>query len=472
MPALGLAGIPAREGAPFHRPWFRELRATLALSGPLVLINLAQHGLIMADVVMLGRLGAEPLAAATLAHGLYFILFIGGLGLTSTVAPLIAEALGRDARETDAVRRTLRAGIWAATLVAVPMMALLWYTGPLLAAIGEPPALAEAAGSYMRILQWAMWPALLFMALRGTLAALERPGWALAASLAALPLNVALGLWLAFPAGRGLGMAGIGLATVSSAVFSLALLATVVLCDRRLHRYRLFHGLWRFDPVLLARVFRLGLPIVATGLAEAGLFEAAALGMGLFGSSQLAAHAVAIQIAAFCFMVPNGVAQAATVRVGLAFGRRNAVGVRRAGLVALGLAFVFMALCALTQLAIPAALTGLFLDLGDPANAAVLPVAVAFIGFAALFAIADGVQSVALGMLRGLQDTKVPMWVAVGGYWGLGVPLGAGLAWSAGFEGYGIWTGFCVGLFVVATLLVLRWRRLTAGALPPGRSAA
>ncbi|RVU13124.1 MATE family efflux transporter [Methylobacterium oryzihabitans] len=466
MPALDLAGHPARDRAPLHRLWLRELRATLALSGPLVLINLAQHGLILADTVMLGRLGAGPLAAATLAHGLYFILFIAGLGLTGTVAPLIAEARGRDGGETDAVRRTLRAGIWAATLVSVPMMALLWFSGPLLAAIGEPPALAEAAGAYMRVLQWAMWPALLFMALRGALAALERPGWALVASLAALPLNIALGLWLAFPAGRGLGMAGIGLATVVSAAFSLALLATVVLGDRRLHRYRLLHGVWRFDPALLRRVFRLGLPIAATGLAEAGLFEAAALGMGLFGASQLAAHAVAIQIAAFCFMVPNGVAQAATVRVGLAFGRRSAAGVRRAGLVALGLAFAFMTLCALTQFAIPAALTGLFLDLGEAANAAVLPVAVAFIGFAALFAVADGVQSVALGMLRGLQDTRVPMWIAIGGYWGLGVPLGAGLAWGAGYEGYGIWTGFCAGLFVVATLLVLRWRRLTAGAMP------
>ncbi len=465
MPALDLAGLPARDRAPFQRPWLRELRATLALSGPLVLINLAQHGLILADVVMLGRLGAEALAAATLAHGLYFILFIGGLGLTSTVAPLIAEALGRDAGDTHAVRRTLRAGLWAATLVSVPVMAALWFTGPLLAVIGEPPALAEAAGRYMRVLQWAMWPALLFMALRGALAALQRPGWALAASLAALPLNVALGLWLAFSGswgpvqGRGLGMEGVGIATVISAVFSLVLLCAVVLRDPRLNRHRPFHRLWRFDGLLLGRVFRLGLPMVATGLAEAGLFEAAALGMGLFGASQLAAHAVAIQIAAVCFMVPNGVAQAATVRVGLAFGRRDGAGMRRAGAVALGLAFAFMSLCALVQLALPAALIGLFLDLGDPANAPVLPIAVAFIGFAALFAVADGVQSVALGMLRGLQDTQVPMLVAVAGYWGLGVPLGAWLAWGAGYEGYGIWAGFCAGLFTVATLLLLRWRR-------------
>lgn len=461
MPALDLAGLPAREGAPLHRPWLRELRATLALSGPLVLINLAQHGLILADVVLLGRLGAEALAAATLAHGLYFILFIGGLGLTGTVAPLTAAALGRDPRAGDAARRTLRAGLWAATLVAVPLMVLLWYTGPLLAAIGEPPALAEAAGTYMRVLQWAMWPALLFMALRGALAALERPGWALAASFAALPVNVALGLWLAFPAGLDLGMAGIGAATLCSAVFSLVLLVAVVLCDPRLRRYRLLQGFWRFDGARLAAVSHLGLPMVATGLAEAGLFEAAALGMGLFGASQLAAHAVAIQIAAVCFMVPNGVAQAATVRVGLAFGRRDGSGVRRSGTVALGLAFAFMTLCALTQLVVPERLTGLFLDLGDPTNEAVLPIAVAFIGFAALFAVADGIQSVALGMLRGLQDTRMPMWIAIGGYWGLGVPLGAALAWGAGLQGYGIWLGFCAGLFAVASLLSLRWHRLT-----------
>jgi multidrug resistance protein, MATE family len=461
MPALDLAGLPAREGAPLHRPWLRELRATLALSGPLVLINLAQHGLILADVVLLGRLGAEALAAATLAHGLYFILFIGGLGLTGTVAPLTAAALGRDPRAGDAARRTLRAGLWAATLVAVPLMVLLWYTGPLLAAIGEPPALAEAAGTYMRVLQWAMWPALLFMALRGALAALERPGWALAASFAALPVNVGLGLWLAFPAGLDLGMAGIGAATLCSAVFSLVFLVAVVLCDPRLRRYRLLQGFWRFDGARLAAVFHLGLPMVATGLAEAGLFEAAALGMGLFGASQLAAHAVAIQIAAVCFMVPNGVAQAATVRVGLAFGRRDGSGVRRSGAVALGLAFAFMTLCALTQLVVPERLTGLFLDLRDPTNEAVLPIAVAFIGFAALFAVADGIQSVALGMLRGLQDTRMPMWIAIGGYWGLGVPLGAALAWGAGLQGYGIWLGFCAGLFAVASLLSMRWHRLT-----------
>lgn len=463
MPALGLAA-PAVEGRPpFRRPWITELRATLALAAPLVLTNLAQHGLITADTVMLGRLGAPELAAATLATSLYFILFICGIGLTSAVAPLIAEALGRDRTDSDAVRRLVRAGFWAATLVAIPLMLGLWHTQSLLDAIGEPPALAEAAGRYMRALQWAMWPALLFMVLRGTFAALERPGWPLAASLMALPVNVGLGIWLAFegPGRLGMGLVGIGVATTCAAFFTLFVLLAVILRDRGLRRYRLLHRVWRFDGVRLSALFRLGLPMAGTGLAEAGLFEAAVLGMGLFGAAQLAAHAVAIQIAALCFMVPNGVAQGATVRVGLRHGAHDRAGVRLAGRVTLALGLCFMMACASLQLGAPRLLIGLFLDVDAPANAAVMPYAIGFLGFAALFAVADGIQSVALGMLRGLQDTKVPMWIAVGGYWGIGVPAGAALAWGTALQGYGIWLGFCAGLFVVAILLTARWHRLT-----------
>lgn len=463
MSARGLTADVAREPAPFRRPWFAELRATLALAAPLVLTNLAQHGLITADTVMLGRLGAADLAAGTLATSLYFILFICAIGLTSAVAPLIADALGRDRDATDAVRRLVRAGFWAATLVSLPLMLGLWHTRPLLAAIGEPPELADAAGRYMRALQWAMWPSLLFMVLRGTFAALERPGWPLAASLIALPVNVGLGVWLAFegPGRLGLGLVGVGIATTCAALVTLAILLAVILRDASLRRFRLLHRVWRFDPARLSAMFRLGLPMAATGLAEAGLFEAAVLGMGLFGAAQLAAHAVAIQIAAVCFMVPNGVAQGATIRVGLRRGARDPEGVRRAGRVALGLGFGFMVLCAGLQLGAPKSLIGLFLDLDAAKNAGVIPYAVGFLALSAAFAIADGVQSVMLGMLRGLQDTKVPMLIAVGGYWGIGVPLGAALAWGAGLEGTGIWLGFCAGLFVVAALLAARWRRLT-----------
>ena len=464
MTAFGLTAT-ATAGHPHapRSPWLVELRATLKLAAPLILTNLAQHGLVTSDVVLLGRLGAEPLAAGALATSLYFILFICGIGLASAVSPLIAGAVGRGDPAGDDVRRIVGAGLWAVTIAAAPVMLALWQTEPLLLAMGQQPDLAHDAGHYMRALQWSMWPALAFMALRASLSALKRPGWPLAISVAALPVNVGLALWLAFdgPGCLGLGLVGVGLATTLAAFLSLTALVLVILHAPDLARRRLFSGVWRPQAARLAAMFRLGLPMAATGLAEASLFEAAVLGMGLFGTAPLAAHAVTIQIAAICFMVPNGIGQAATVRVGRAFGAGDRPGLRRAGAIAILLGFGFMSLCALAQVTLPRPLIGLFLDLDAPGNAAVIPYAVSFIGLAALFAMADGIQSVALGALRGLQDTRVPMLIALFGYWIVGIPAGIGLAWGLGYAGSGIWMGFCAGLAVVAAMLVTRWLTLS-----------
>lgn len=463
MTSLGFTAASRERLSPSPNPWATELRATLALAAPLILTNLAQHGLVTADVVVLGRLGAEPLAAGALATSLYFILFICGIGLASAVSPLIAGAAGRGDGACDDVRRIVGAGLWAVTIACVPVMLALWHTEPLLLAMGQQPELARDAGLYMRALQWSMWPALAFMALRASLSALERPGWPLAISVAALPVNVGLAIWFAFEGlgSLGLGLVGVGLATTLAAFLSLAALIATILLAPDLKRHRMFSGIWRPDAARLSAMFRLGLPMAATGLAEASLFEAAVLGMGLFGTAPLAAHAVTIQIAAICFMVPNGIGQAATVRVGRAFGAGDRPGLRRAGAIAILLGFGFMSLCALAQVTLPRPLIGLFLDLDAPGNAEVIPYAITFIGLAALFAMADGVQSVALGALRGLQDTRVPMLIALVGYWIVGIPVGIGLAWDLGLAGAGIWLGFCAGLSVVATMLVLRWLSLS-----------
>ncbi|MDV2986451.1 UNVERIFIED_CONTAM: MATE family efflux transporter [Methylobacteriaceae bacterium AG10] len=466
-PSLAASGL----GRPPASPWLDELRATLRLSGPLVLINLAQHGLVASNTVLLGRLGAEPIAAGALATSLYLLLFIGGIGLTSSVAPLVAESVGREAgvERAGEVRRTVRAGLWVGFLVTLALMPVLWFTEELLELLRQEPAVARDAGRYMRVLQWWMIPALAFMVLKGALAALQRPGPPLAVSLAALPLNLGLGAFLAFGPPQ-LGIVGVALGTVLTEFLALAALVLVIRFDRSLHRHRMFARLWRLDPERLARVVRVGLPMGVAGIAEAGLFEAATVAMGTFGTVPLAAHAVTLQIAATCFMVPNGIGQAATVRVGRAYGAADRAALRRAGAVALWLGFGFMVACAVVQLVAPRALIGLFLDAGAPGAASVFPVAAGFLVFSALFAISDGVQSVALGALRGLQDTKVPMLIALTGYWGIGVPLGAALAWGAGMGGRGIWAGFCAGLLVVSVSLVIRWRRLSAGR-PRGPSA-
>jgi len=460
-PSLAASGLRR----PPASPWLDELRATLKLSAPLVLINLAQHGLVASNAVLLGRLGAEPIAAGALATSLYLLLFIGGIGLTSSVAPLVAEAVGRApgaaGSGTDEVRRTVRAGLWVGFLVTLALMPGLWFTERLLIALHQEPAVAREAGAYMRVLQWWMFPALAFMVLKGALAALQRPGAPLAVSLAALPLNVALGAFFAFGP-PDLGIVGVALGTVITEFLAIAALVAVIRFDRGLHRHAMFARLWRFDAERLARVVRVGLPMGVAGIAEAGLFEAATVAMGTFGTLPLAAHAITLQIAATCFMVPNGIGQAATVRVGRAYGAADRAGLSRAGAVALWLGFGFMVACALVQLFAPHTLIGLFLDAEAPGAADVFPVAAGFLIFSALFAISDGVQSVALGCLRGLQDTKVPMLIALAGYWGIGVPLGAALAWGAGMGGRGIWAGFCAGLLVVSVALVIRWRRLSA----------
>ena len=189
--------------------------------------------------------------------------------------------------------------------------------------------------------------------------------------------------------------------------------------------------------------------------------------MGLIDAASLAAHAIAIQIASISFMVPMGVAQACTVRVGRAFGARDPVGVTRAGWAAYGLGVSFMAMMALVMVLWPRTLISGFIDIADPDNAAVVGLAVTFLAFAGLFQIVDGAQAVASGMLRGLHDTKLPMVYAAIGYWGVGLPLGVVLAFEFGFNGAGIWIGLSSGLAVVAVLLLVRWLRRERHGLVP-----
>jgi MATE family multidrug resistance protein len=236
-------------------------------------------------------------------------------------------------------------------------------------------------------------------------------------------------------------------------------LALVVSLEKKFRRYRLFGRFWRSDWPRFVALWRLGLPIAGLLTFEVTIFNAAAFLMGLIDATSLAAHAIAIQIASVAFMVPMGLGQAATVRVGLAYGAGDADGVSRAGWTALALGTSFMAMTALTMVFFPYLLISAFIDLQNPANAAVIGVAVGFLALAGLFQIVDGAQAILGGMLRGLSDTKLPMVFAAIGYWGVGLPLGVFLSFQLGFAGNGIWLGLSAGLAVVAVLLLARWLR-------------
>jgi len=458
-------------------PWLAETKAMLALSWPMVMTNVAQTAMTATDVVMMGHLGPDALAAGALASNLYMAVLIFGIGVMAAVAPMVSIELGRNRHAVRDVRRTVRQGFWVAATLALPMWAFLWQGESVLKAMGQDPALAEQAASYLHTLQWGLFPFYLYLVLRGFLAALQRPFWAFVIVLCAVAFN-ALANWalmfgrLGFPA---LGLPGSGLATSLASALMFAGLAAVVSLDRRFRRYHLFGRVWRPDWSRYRAFWRMGLPIGTTVAFEVVIFNGAALLMGLIGPTALAAHAIAIQIASLTFMVPMGIGQAGTVRVGRAFGAGDRDGITRAGTTAIVLAVGFMAVMALVMLLLPQALVAPFLDASKPKAAEVAELATLFLLYAAIFQVADGAQVVGASVLRGLRDTRVPMLFAGIGYWLIGLPLSAALGFWTSLGGVGIWIGLAVGLGVVAVPMLGRWfareRLGLVGRSPPGGPA-
>ncbi len=455
----------ARDVPRFHA-WVAEVRATINLSLPLILTNLAQTLINATDVVFIGWLGSHMLAAGALGTNLYFALLIFGIGFVSAVSPMVAREIGERRHSVRDVRRTVRQGLWAALAITIPFWVLLWNTEAILLAIGQEADLSRLAGEYMRGLQWAMLPFLWYLVLRAFVAALEQPLWSLVVGVAGVLIN-ALAVWVlvfgkfGFPA---LGIFGAGIGSTISAVFMFAGMAAVCLLHRRFRRYHVFGRFWRADWPRFIALFRLGLPIGIAVAFEVTVFNLAVFLMGLISAAAVAAHAIAIQIAALCFMVPLGLSQAATIRVGRAYGARDREGIRLAGWVPYIVGIAFMSCTALTIFLIPDQLIGIFVDARDAQNAEMIALAVSFLGIAALFQVFDGAQVIGAGMLRGLHDTRVPMLYAALGFWGIGLVTSIALGFGLGMGGLGIWIGLACGLASVSILLLQRWlRRGTLG---------
>jgi MATE family multidrug resistance protein len=406
----------------------------------------------------MGRLGATQLAAATLALNLTFTFNLLMLGLVIASSPMMATALGQRFNAVRDVRRTFRAGLWLIAVMLPPYWLMLWHVGDFMRLFGESEELARQGQTFLRAYMWCTAPWLLFQLLRNFVSALERPRIVLWLSLGGIVVNALLSWSLIF--GRlglpALGLVGGGLGSTLTWIAMCTALTVVVLCDRQFRRFHLFGRFWRFDRERTLAMVRLGWPIGLTMALEMGVFALAAYFMGWLGSSAVAAHAVALQIAALTFMVPLGLGQAATVRVGLALGRRDGPGVARAGWTSWIVGVAFMGAMALVMWSIPRALVTLFLT-DIPANAAVIALAVSFLKVAAAFQLVDGAQVIGAGMLRGLHDTKWPLVFALVGYWGVGLGIGTWLAFGADWKGVGIWVGLASGLAAVAALMLSRW---------------
>jgi multidrug resistance protein, MATE family len=469
-----MIGTWRRHGA---RAWRQEARALTALSVPIILTNVGQVAIQTTDVVMIGWLGPEALAASVLGVNVIFVLLLFGIGVVAATGPMIAQDLGRRRHGLREPRRTLRQGLWVALALGLPACLLLWHIAPLLHLFRQDPQLIAAAEPFVRAAMWGFVPALWFVVLRNFIASLERPRAAMVIMLIGVSFNAIAAYGLIF--GRlgmpALGLRGAGIAAALTNCFLFAGLLGYILIDPQFRRFHILGHLWRTDWARFREIFRIGLPIGVTLVMEVGLFATAGFLIGLIGTAELAAHQIALQCASVTFMVPLGLAQAATVRVGLAAGAGDAHGSLRAGIAALAIGGVFMLAMASLMWTAPEAITGLFIDTGDPANAPVVHAAVTFLAIAALFQIFDGGQVIGAGALRGLKDTRWPMAIAGLAYWIVGIGLATGLGFGADWGGPGIWIGLAAALAVAAFLMVARFvllqRRLARAEAPPVRDA-
>ncbi len=439
--------------------WRAEWRATVRLALPLVATQLGQIAIHTTDVVMMGWLGPQSLAAGVLGHQVYFVTWLFGLGILTVIAPLVAQAIG--AQDHDGVRKTVQQGLWVALALALPIGAMLWHTETILAWLGQEPRHAMAAGFYLRAALWGMAPALALGVLRGFVSALSRPRCVMVITMVGVGLNALSNYALMFghfglPRLELVG-AGISSSLVNT-LMGVSLLAYLQ-WNSQFRGFHLFRHLWSPAWGHVRRILALGLPIGATLVCESGMFAGAVFLMGWIGTTELAAHAVAMQCAAVTFMVPLGIAQAGTVRVGVAAGRHDLSGIARAGWAALGLGVGFMAVTGVVFVSLPKTLIGLFLDLQSVESEPVVQLAIRYLAIAALFQLVDGAQVVGSSILRGLNDTRVPFGIAAVGYWGVGF----GAAYLLGFKfdmgGTGVWFGLASGLAATALAFVWRFHR-------------
>ena len=436
-------------------PYLGSFRSMLRLGGPLILSQLALMGIGVTDSIMLGWYSVEALAAGVLGHTVFFVIFIVGGGFGMAIMPLVASAVARDAI-TEA-RRVTRMGLWLSIAYAAAVLPAFIYSEPLLVMIRQPAELAQLASRYLAIVGFAMVPALIVLVLKSYLSAQELMRFALLTTIIGFIVNIPLNYVLIF--GK-LGVPELGVEGSAIASFLVNSLMAICLCIYaaiKLPEQALFQRIWRPDWASMGTVTKLGLPISVTSLAEAGLFSASTLMMGWLGTVAVAAHGIALSITSLTFVIHVGLSSAATIQVGHAFGANRLSDLKRSTIVASCASAVIVALTVLMFLSMPEFLVSLYIDPMAPELDEILIYGTLLLFMAALFSTVDAAQVMALGMLRGIQDTSVPMGMAIVSYWIIGIPVAYWLAFTLEWGGVGLWAGLAIGLACASFGLIGRF---------------
>ena len=426
----------------------------VTLAVPVVLSELGWMAMGVVDTIMLGRLGPAAIGAVALGNAICYTPSIFGVGLMLGLDTLVAQAFGR--KDHDECHRWLAQGLYLVCVITPPLMVLIWLASFGFGRFGITPEVAAPAGSYVRIMLWGTLPLLVYAGARRYLQGVGAVRVITVTYIGANLINWFLN-WVLISGRLGmpaLGVRGSALSTVAARVFMAAALMGFAWRYERKRGHPLFRH-WAGPSVeRIRQLVKLGAPAAGQILLEVGAWNLATLLAGLLTPVALATHQIALNYAAMTYMVPLGVSAAAAVSVGHAVGAGDLERARRAGWMALGLGTGFMLLAAVVFLVAPRPLIALYTT--DPAVMAVGP---SLLWVAAAFQIFDGIQTVSTGALRGLGETRVPMIANLVGYWVLGLPLGLILCFALRWGIYGLWIGLTVALIVIASSLLLRWRR-------------
>lgn len=446
-----------------EHPLWQELWLLLPLAGPIIASQLGQIGMMMADTLMVGPLGAEALAAVGLGGAIHMFFLVLCSGVVISVSPLVSQAFG--AGDTERCRRVLAQGLLLTIVASIPVAATAFAGHSIALALGQPAAVAALSGEYMWAIAWGCLPQLAFMAVRQYLEGLNQVRAPMLITFGGLAINVVANFLLIYGVPGWIpAMGAVGTGWATSIVRWAMCAAALAYLWRRLSPRPLRLADLRPDRLILGELVRLGIPIgIQTGL-ELGLFSFAAVMMGWIGSHALAAHQVTINIASTTFMVALGMGLAGSIRVGQHVGARAIERIRHATVATYLLAIGFMGLCALLFVSVPESLVRLYTP-----DETVIALGAQLLLMAALFQVFDGAQVAGISILRGAGDTRGPMILGAVGYWLVGVPTGYYLAFHTSMGAVGIWAGLCFGLAVVSMLLGWRVRQFLKRTAAVGR---
>ena len=433
-----------------------QVKTTFLLAYPVMLSQLGQVAVGVADSMMVGRLGALELAASSLANSIFFVALMFGIGISMGLTPLVSNAFGKG--KTNQISRLFSNSLLINFLAGVALFGLVLLFSQSLSLLNQPEEVEALALPFLLIITASLVPLMLFQTFKQFVEGLSQTKQAMFITIAANLVNVFLN-WLLIWGHWGfpeLGFLGAAWATLISRVLMMVLMGGYVLTSKRYRDFKI--QIFRFKPnwTLCQRILKIGVPTGFQFIFEVSAFSAAAIMMGWISVNALAGHQIALNLASISYMMATGLATAGMIRVSHYIGKEDYKGMREAGMVAFGMAATFMFVCALLFFVLRFFLPTLYID--DPQ---VISLAASLLVLAGLFQLSDGIQVVGLGVLRGLEDVKVPTVVTFLAYWGLGLPLGYFLAFTMGMAEKGIWIGLLIGLTLTAGLLLYRFDQLS-----------